>query len=163
MTEATAFWVDAPSSGSLRSEAVPAPRDGELLVRTLRTGISRGTESIVFRGEVPVAERERMRAPFQEGAFPAPVKYGYAAVGEVEAGPPGLQGRMVFCLHPHQDRFCLPAAALVPPEVLWLRVLIVVVVAPRAIFPVEPLPSMMRTLEVAPSAMVPGVRRGTSV
>ncbi len=113
MTEATAFWVDAPSSGSLRSEAVPAPRDGELLVRTLRTGISRGTESIVFRGEVPVAERDRMRAPFQEGAFPAPVKYGYLNVGTVEQGPRELVGRTVFTLFPHQSVFVVPASAVV--------------------------------------------------
>jgi threonine dehydrogenase-like Zn-dependent dehydrogenase len=54
-----------------------------------------------------------MRAPFQAGELALPVKYGYAAVGLVTAGAPELQGRRVFCLHPHQDRFVVPAAAVV--------------------------------------------------
>ena len=50
-----------------------------------------------------------MRAPFQSGDFPGPVKYGYLSVGVVEQGPAALVGRAVFCLHPHQDRFVVPA------------------------------------------------------
>ncbi len=80
-------------------------------MRTLFSGVSRGTESLVFHGRVPVSERQRMRAPFQEGDFPAPVKYGYACVGIVEDGEPRLQGKTVFALHPHQSRFIVPAAA----------------------------------------------------
>lgn len=116
---ATAYWVDAPTRGSLRGEAVPVPQVGEVLVRTLYTGISRGTESIVFRGEVPAGERERMRAPFQAGDFPAPVKYGYLNVGVVEQGPADLIGRTVFALYPHQSAFVIPASAVavVPEEV----------------------------------------------
>ena len=83
-------------------------------VRSLHSGISRGTETLVFRGEVPPSETERMRAPFQAGEFPAPVKYGYVNVGVVEAGPPGLIGRTVFCLHPHQTVYQVPAAAVTP-------------------------------------------------
>ena len=112
MTRATAFWVDSPGTGTLRAEDVRAPGDGEVLVRTLFTGISRGTESLVFRGEVPVGERDRMRAPFQAGDFPGPVKYGYLNVGIVEAGPPGLAGRTVFTLFPHQSAFVVPASAV---------------------------------------------------
>nr|WP_246739681.1 zinc-binding alcohol dehydrogenase [Martelella sp. HB161492] len=78
------------------------------------SGISRGTEALVFRGGVPESEMERMRAPNMAGHFSFPVKYGYCAVGQVEKGPPDLVGRMVFCLHPHQDRFVLPAAMLNP-------------------------------------------------
>lgn len=116
---ARAFWLEAPSRGSLRHESVPAPAEGEALVRTLHTGISRGTESIVFRGEVPSGERERMRAPFQDGDFPAPVKYGYLNVGVVEQGPSELAGRTVFALYPHQSAFVVPvtALALVPEGV----------------------------------------------
>lgn len=119
MTRATAFWVDAPSEGSLRGEDVREPGPGEVLVRTLHTGISRGTESTVFRGEVPVAERDRMRAPFQDGDFPVPVKYGYLNVGVVEQGPGDLTGRTVFTLFPHQSVFVVPesAIAVVPDEV----------------------------------------------
>ena len=84
--------------------------------------ISRGTETLVFRGGVPVDQHDAMRAPFQEGDFPGPVKYGYLNVGVVEQGPPELLGRTVFCLHPHQTAYVVPAAAVtvvpddVPPE-----------------------------------------------
>ncbi|MCX7892138.1 MAG: zinc-binding alcohol dehydrogenase [Burkholderiales bacterium] len=83
-------------------------------MRALFSGVSRGTETLVYRGEVPEAEYGRMRAPFQAGAFPAPVKYGYASVGVVEEGPDALAGRAVFCLHPHQTRYVVPAAAVRP-------------------------------------------------
>jgi threonine dehydrogenase-like Zn-dependent dehydrogenase len=53
-----------------------------------------------------------MRAPFQAGQFPAPVKYGYINVGEVTHGPPDLAGKNVFCLYPHQQRYVVPSAAL---------------------------------------------------
>ena len=92
-------------------------RPGEVLVRAIASGISRGTEALVFRGEVPQSEWQRMRCPFQEGSFPAPVKYGYALVGMRQEGPEALLGRRVFCLHPHQDRLIVPAeAVLVVPE-----------------------------------------------
>ena len=73
-----------------------------MVVRTLRSGVSRGTETLVFRGGVPPGQYAAMRAPFQEGDFPGPVKYGYLNVGVVEQGPPELRGRTVFCLYPHQ-------------------------------------------------------------
>ena len=117
MRQATAFWVEDPGSGSLRTEDLAVPEPGEVLVRTLYTGISRGTESLVFRGEVPEGERERMRAPFQSGDFPAPVKYGYLNVGVVESGDSELEGRTVFTLFPHQSAFVVPASAVaVVPE-----------------------------------------------
>jgi hypothetical protein len=92
MRQATSFWIEDPGSGSLRTEDLAAPASGEVLVRTLYTGISRGTESLVYRGEVPEAERDRMRAPFQAGDFPAPVKYGYLNIGVVESGARELDG-----------------------------------------------------------------------
>ncbi|MDY0908835.1 zinc-binding alcohol dehydrogenase [Microbacterium sp. CFBP9034] len=116
MTEATAFWVEAPGRGALRTEELTDPRAGEVVVRTLYSGISRGTEALVFRGEVPASERDRMRAPFQAGEFPGPVKYGYLNVGVVERGSPELEGRTVFTLFPHQSAFVVPesAVAVVP-------------------------------------------------
>ena len=99
---ARAFWVRSPGVGEIRSETVPDPGPDEVLVRTLCSGISRGTETLVFRGEVPVSQYEVMRAPFQVGDFPGPVKYGYLNVGAVETGPAELRGRTVFCLYPHQ-------------------------------------------------------------
>jgi len=114
---AAAFWLREPGLGEIRPVRLDAPGPGEVLVRTLRSAISRGTESLVFAGRVPVGQHEAMRAPFQEGAFPGPVKYGYLNVGVVEAGPAGLLGRTVFCLHPHQTGYVVPASAVTPvPE-----------------------------------------------
>jgi threonine dehydrogenase-like Zn-dependent dehydrogenase len=112
--QARAFWITAPNRGEIRAEPLPAPAADEALVRTLYTGISRGTETLVFGGRVPPTEHTRMRAPFQAGEFPAPVKYGYCNVGVVERGPAALHGRNVFCLYPHQTRYVVPAAALTP-------------------------------------------------
>ncbi|HJZ17860.1 MAG TPA: zinc-binding alcohol dehydrogenase [Stellaceae bacterium] len=113
MVEARAFWVTAPGHGEIRAQRLRSPGHGELLIRTLRSAISRGTETLVFRGEVPESEWRRMRCPFQEGEFPGPVKYGYSLVGIVEDGPAEALGRRVFCLHPHQDRFIVPREAVV--------------------------------------------------
>ena len=113
MLEARAFWVTEPGHGEIRAQGLRTPAPGELLIRTRQSAISRGTESLVFRGEVPQSEWRRMRCPFQEGEFPAPVKYGYSAVGIVEEGPAELLGRRVFCLHPHQDLFVVPSDAVV--------------------------------------------------
>ena len=116
-THAQSCWILAAGSAEIRSQALGAVGPGEVLVRTLHSGISRGTEALVFRGEVPASEFQRMRAPFQEGAFPWPVKYGYANVGIVEAGPDALLNRPVFCLYPHQTLYVVPAAAVHPlPE-----------------------------------------------
>ena len=110
--EASAFWVVAPGRGEIRSETLRAPLAGEAEVRTLYSAISRGTEALVFAGRVPVSERQRMRAPFQDGEFPVPVKYGYANVGRVVRGPSDWLDATVFSLYPHQTRFVVPVAAL---------------------------------------------------
>lgn len=119
MRDALAFWVVSPGRGEIRPQQLRRPAAGELLVRTVCSAISRGTESLVFRGEVPQSEWPRMHCPFQEGEFPAPVKYGYSTVGIVEDGPEELLGRRMFCLHPHQDRFIVPkeAAIEVPDDI----------------------------------------------
>jgi NADPH:quinone reductase-like Zn-dependent oxidoreductase len=114
---AHAFWLQAPGRGEIRPVGLPEPGPADVVVRTLRSGISRGTETLVFCGRVPPDQRARMRAPFQEGDFPGPVKYGYLNVGAVEEGPPDLRGRTVFCLYPHQTAYVVPASAVsVVPE-----------------------------------------------
>jgi Zn-dependent alcohol dehydrogenase len=110
--EARAFWVAEPGRGEIRTETLTAPHADEVVVRALFSGVSRGTEALVFQGRVPVSEHDRMRAPFQAGAFPSPVKYGYASVGIVERGPRGLEGRHVFALYPHQTRYVVPARSV---------------------------------------------------
>ncbi len=107
-----AFWIAAPGRGELRHEAVPTPGIEEASVRTLFTGVSRGTESLIFGGHVPAGEYQRMRAPFQLGDFPGPVKYGYSNVGQVTQGPATLTGKSVFCLYPHQQQYVVPCDAL---------------------------------------------------
>ena len=111
---ATACWLAEPGRAELRDELLAAPLPGELRVRTLHSAVSRGTETLVFRGEVPASEYQRMRAPFQAGDFPGPLKYGYSNVGLVEQGPAALLGRPVFCLFPHQTRYVLPVDAAHP-------------------------------------------------
>ena len=115
--QAQALWYVGPQKAEIGTESLAAPAAGEVLVRTLYTALSRGTERLVFSGRVPPSEFERMRAPHMGGRFPFPVKYGYAAVGRVEAGPADLLGRNVFALHPHQSAFALAADAVIPiPE-----------------------------------------------
>ena len=112
--QASAYWLREPGLGELRPVVLPRPAPGEALVRTTWTGISRGTEALVFRGGVPRSQWSQMRAPYQDGDFPGPVKYGYLNVGEVTAGPAELLGRTVFCLYPHQTAYVVPADAVVP-------------------------------------------------
>ncbi|MEV6394082.1 zinc-binding alcohol dehydrogenase [Streptomyces sp. NPDC051907] len=112
--DARAFWLKSPGQSEVRDVVLPEPGDDDVVVRTLFSGVSRGTESLVFRGGVPQSQHTAMRAPFQDGEFPGPVKYGYLSVGVVEEGPQRLTGRTVFCLYPHQSRYVVPASAVTP-------------------------------------------------
>lgn len=111
--EGRALWVVAPGRAELRSERLPEPGPGQVLVEASFSGISRGTESLVFRGGVPAELHATMRCPHQAGELSLPVKYGYCSVGKVVAGSEHV-GQRVFCLHPHQDRYVVPAASVVP-------------------------------------------------
>lgn len=110
--DSLAFWVIAPGEAELRRGPVHAPNGREARVRALYSGVSRGTEALVFEGCVPASEYRHMRAPFQAGDFPGPVKYGYASVGRVIDGQDTLAGRTVFCLYPHQQCYVVPTDAL---------------------------------------------------
>ena len=109
---AQALWYVGPGQAEIRPERLPPLADDQVRVRSRYSAISRGTEALIAAGRVPESEYRRMRAPFMGGSFPFPVKYGYATVGEVEAGPAALIGRNVFALHPHQTKFDLPAEAV---------------------------------------------------
>jgi threonine dehydrogenase-like Zn-dependent dehydrogenase len=115
---ARAWWVTGAGKGEIQETPLANPgveEQGELVtVQSLYSGISRGTESLVFHGRVPRSEYIAMRAPFQAGDFPWPVKYGYANVGKVTEGPAELVGQTVFCLYPHQNRYRVPASAVTP-------------------------------------------------
>lgn len=114
MPQGHAWWITGPGAGEIRPAAVAQPGAGDVAVHTLFSGISRGTESLVFGGRVPPDQFGQMRAPFQEGEFPGPVKYGYLNVGTVTTGPPELTGRAVFCLYPHQTDYVVPVSAVLP-------------------------------------------------
>ncbi len=111
---ASALWYCGPAKVELREQVIPPPGADEMRVKTLYSAISRGTESLVFGGRIPAGEFQRMRAPFMAGEFPFPVKYGYAAVGQIENGDDALRGKKVFALFPHQSAFNIPASAVVP-------------------------------------------------
>jgi NADPH:quinone reductase-like Zn-dependent oxidoreductase len=114
---ARAFWITGPGCGELRDAPLSRPGPEQVLVEALYSGVSRGTEMLVFAGRVPAAVAARMRAPHQEGEFGFPIKYGYASVGRVLRGPPALAGRTVFCLHPHQTHYVVDAGDVMPvPE-----------------------------------------------
>ena len=112
--QAQALWYVGPGKAEIRAETVPPPGAGEVRVRAVASALSRGTERLVFSGMVPESEYDRMRAPFMGGAFPFPVKYGYAMVGRVEDGPADLKNRLCFALYPHQTVFNLAAENIVP-------------------------------------------------
>ncbi|WKA30523.1 zinc-dependent alcohol dehydrogenase [Bradyrhizobium roseum] len=112
-TTTSALWYRGPRQVELREELTPPPGAGEVRVKALFSAISRGTESLVFDGRIPPGEFQRMRAPFMAGDFPFPVKYGYAAVGQIENGSDVLRGKTVFALHPHQTAFNIPSDAVV--------------------------------------------------
>jgi threonine dehydrogenase-like Zn-dependent dehydrogenase len=118
-SEEFAYWLRRPGVGEIRPVTVPEPGPDDVLVRTLRSGVSRGTETLVYRGGVPPSHYAIMRAPYQDGDFPGPVKYGYLNVGVVERGPDRLRGRTVFCLYPHQTAYVVPADAvtIVPDDI----------------------------------------------
>ena len=112
--QAQALWYVAPGKAEIRAEPLPPLAPGQARVRAVASALSRGTERLVFSGGVPESEFERMRAPFMDGSFPFPVKYGYAMVGRVEDGPAELKGRLGFALYPHQTAFNLAAENFVP-------------------------------------------------
>jgi Zn-dependent alcohol dehydrogenase len=169
--DARAFWVRRPGQGEIRSVTLAPPGPDEVLVRTLHTGVSRGTETLVFSGSVPPRSYETMRAPYQDGDFPGPVKYGYLNVGQVEEGPPDLLGRTIFCLYPHQTRYVVPVSAVtaVPSDVPATRAVLAgtVETAVNALWDATPLvgdriavigAGMVGCCVAALVAKVPGVR-----
>src|ERR1700730_8457142 len=111
---ATALWYVGSGRAELRDEDVASAKEGEVQGRALLGALSRGTERLVYSGRIPASEHQRMRSPHMGGAFPFPVKYGYVVVGRLESVSAQLRDRIVFCLHPHQSVFTVPAAAAIP-------------------------------------------------
>src|SRR5262245_63599864 len=111
---ARSLWYASKGVVELRARALPQLQPDEALVRTIFSGISRGTERLVFNGEVGRSEWERMRCPNQEGAFPFPVKSAYSATATAETAPGELAGPPVSCLLPPKDHLTAAVATLDP-------------------------------------------------
>ena len=122
LIKAQALWYISPKKAELRQETLQDLNPNECRVRIVYSGISRGTESLVFHGQIPHSEWQRMQCPFQVGEFSFPLKYGYCAVGVVEQGSTDMIGKTVFSLFPHQTIANIPVSALtvlpdnLPPE-----------------------------------------------
>lgn len=114
LISARALWLAPPCHAFLATETIAPPDRGQLLIRSCYSAVSRGTETLVYAGQVPPSEYQRMQAPFQAGELPDAVKHGYANVGVVEDGPASWIGQRVFCLYPHQTRYVVPAEAVIP-------------------------------------------------
>jgi threonine dehydrogenase-like Zn-dependent dehydrogenase len=110
---ARALWIESAERAAIRDEILPELGVDQVEVQASVSGLSRGTESLVFRGKVPPELHASMRCPHQAGELSFPVKYGYCSVGRVVAGTE-LAGRRVFCLYPHQDRYLVAARDVVP-------------------------------------------------
>ena len=121
---ATSVWFPRAREVELRDEALRGPGAGEIRVRAIASGLSHGTEMLVFRGEVPADLA--LDLPTLAGSYGFPIKFGYASVGrvvEVGAAVADLApGDHVFVHHPHQQEYVVSAAAAVrlpprlPPE-----------------------------------------------
>jgi 2-desacetyl-2-hydroxyethyl bacteriochlorophyllide A dehydrogenase len=106
---ARALFHTAPRCVEIREIPTPRPAAGEVLVRTLRSGISSGTERLVYRGEIPAELPLDDTIGALGGTFSYPFAYGYACVGEVAE-----TGQAIFAFHPHQDVFTARADELIP-------------------------------------------------
>lgn len=121
---AASVWFPRAREVELRDETVGAPGAGEIRVRAIASGLSHGTEMLVFRGEVP--QDLALDLPTLAGSYAFPIKFGYASVGRVVATGAGVAhlapGDHVFVHHPHQEEYVVSAAAAVrlpqrlPPE-----------------------------------------------
>jgi 2-desacetyl-2-hydroxyethyl bacteriochlorophyllide A dehydrogenase len=117
-----ALYFTAPSSVEVREDPLPQPGPGQLLVRTLVSAISAGTELLIYRGQAPPGMRVDETISSLNGTIGFPMRYGYAAVGEIAATGPGVaaiwQGRIVFAFHPHESFFLadVEEVHLLPPD-----------------------------------------------
>ena len=119
--KATSLWHESAVNSDFRTESL-AKKEGTLLVRSLFSLVSIGTETLVATGGVPEELYDPMAVPHQQGDLGLPAKYGYSLVGEVVAGPGQWKGRCVHLMHPHQDycvadpEECTPLPAAIPPR-----------------------------------------------
>lgn len=125
--KAESYWVKGSKKGYIKSHVISPPSKNELLIKTLYSGISFGTEKIVFTGDVPTSQRELMRCPYQEGSFGRDVKYGYINIGKVIDGKASYLNKNIFSLFPHQSKYVLreDEALIIPKNIPLKRCLLI--------------------------------------
>lgn len=107
--ERDAVYFIAPRQVAVRREPLPPLAASEALVETVVSGISAGTEMLLYRGEMPPGMAADSAIEALQGELRYPLKYGYAAVGRVAAVGAAVErawlGRLVLAFHPHESHF----------------------------------------------------------
>ena len=104
--ETYSLWLENKNKPKIKKKLLrPSNKPNTLIIKTLYSGISKGTEKLVSSGFVGKDQYKIMKSPFQEGTFSFPIKYGYINVGKVINGPKKLLHKNTFALYPHQDLF----------------------------------------------------------
>jgi threonine dehydrogenase-like Zn-dependent dehydrogenase len=114
-----ALWHISPDASAILEHDLPAGNDHMLLVKSLYSLVSMGTERIVASALMPSAVWNQMAVPYMEGTFSLPCKYGYSLTGKVLKGPAEYKGKTVHLMHPHQDRLWVNATSvfIVPDDI----------------------------------------------
>ncbi len=118
MKNSQQLWFAAPCSLEFRDQELAEPEADEILVRTLLSGISSGTEMLAYRGQLPHNQTlDPTIQALENQATSYPLQYGYACVGLVEAAGDRVDkkiiGRHVFALQPHATHFLTKASSVV--------------------------------------------------
>jgi len=112
------LYFVAPGAVEIREEPLPALAPHRLLLQTRISAISAGTETLILRGEAPAGLAVDETIASLGGGLDFPLKYGYAAVGEVIAAgadlDPGWVGRRAFAFNPHETHFQAAPGDLLP-------------------------------------------------
>ncbi len=115
MTASSLWHIDSEKS-ALRSLNLPAPDENRIIVDSVCSMISTGTEKLVAKGLVPLALQEKMGVPYMDGTFALPIKYGYSLIGKIKNNEKEI---LVHLMHPHQDKCCVDKSHVFPlPESL---------------------------------------------
>jgi len=111
------IYFTAPRQVELREESLPALSADDVLVETICSSISAGTEMLVYRGQFP-------HLTDSHDSFSSdlnyPLAYGYACVGRIiETGKEvdkSLLDKLVFGFKPHTSAFiCNPSSLIFAP------------------------------------------------
>jgi len=117
--KANALWHTTSEFSAILEQELPDRNNHMLLIESLYSLVSLGTERLVASALIPVTIGDQMAVPYMEGSFSLPCKYGYSLVGKVLKGPAEYKGKTVHLMHPHQDKSWVNASSVytIPPEI----------------------------------------------